>query len=35
VAGWYYLLLADVGEAKHLPVDGDSEKENNPPGVSE
>ena len=30
VAGWYYLLSPDVGEAKHRPADADAEKENTP-----
>ena len=30
LSGWYYLLSPEIGDAKHLPVYADSEKENAP-----
>ena len=30
LAGWYHLLSPEVGESKHLPVDTDDQKENEP-----
>jgi len=30
LADWYHLLSPEVGESKHLPVETDDEKENQP-----